>query len=350
MQTTGGDDAAGASASARVKGLLLMSESVRIDLFDDRRRARLDAMLDLGEPVTPEGPGSASLRTRLAEVEVLVTGWGAAPLTVELLDAAPRLRAVVHTGGSVKGLVPAQAWDRGLTITSAAEANAVPVAEFTVGHILLEAKRTARYAEGYRRHRELDGSWRDEIPPVVGFGGVVGIIGLSRAGHRVAELLRPFDLEVLVADPHVADADAARVGARRVALEELMRLSDIVTVHAPALPETYHLLNVRTLGLLRRDAVLINTARGSLIDTDALVERCRAGTLRAVLDVTDPEPLPGDSPLFDIPGITLTPHIAGAMDSETHRLADSALDDIERILDGREPLHRVHKNRLHTMA
>src|SRR3546814_15827507 len=92
--------------------------------------------------------------------------------------------------------------------------------------------------------------------------------------------------------------------------------------------------DARRIALLRPDAVVINTARGTLIDTDALVRRCRAGTLRAILDVTDPEPLPADSVLFDTPGIVLSPHIAGAMHAETRRLADSALDEIERLCQG----------------
>src|SRR5690606_18262403 len=137
----------------------------------------------------------------------------------------------------------------------------------TLATILLEGKRAASYIDGYRRHRELGGAWRDAIPSAVNFGGTVGIIGLSRVGRRVAELLRPFELEVLVADPHASAADVAAVGAHLVDLDSLLSASDIVSVHAPELPDTYHLLDARRIALLRPDAVVINTARGTLIDT-----------------------------------------------------------------------------------
>ncbi|NYD67481.1 hydroxyacid dehydrogenase [Agromyces atrinae] len=326
---------------ARMSALLLMPEWVFDDLFDPARRERLARLIAPTASLRFDDLESAEARLRLAEADVLVTGWGTPALDASVLAAAPRLRAVVHTGGSVKNHLAAAFWDHDIIVTSAADANAIPVAEFTLATILLEGKRTAQYVEGYRRHREVGGSWRNSIPPAVNFGGTVGIVGLSRVGRRVAELLRPFDLEVLVADPYVDAASAAAVGARLVELDDLMIASDIVSVHAPELPETRNLIDARRLDLLKRDAVIVNTARGSLIDTSALIERCRAGTLRAVLDVTDPEPLPADSPLFTTPGIVLSPHIAGAMHTETYRLADSALDEIERLAAGRPPLHRV---------
>lgn len=334
----------------RPSGLLLMNARAFTELFDSPRLARLHRLIALDEPIRLEDLQGPHAATRLARAEILVTGWGSPVLGGDVLAAAPRLRAVIHTGGSVKQHVSPAFWDRGILVTSAADANAIPVAEFTLATILLEGKRAARYIEGYRRHREVGGAWRDTIPSAVNFGGTVGIIGLSRVGRRVAELLRPFALEVLVADPYASAADAASVGARLVDLDAMLAVSDIVSVHAPELPETRHLLDARRIALLRPDAVVINTARGTLIDTDALVRRCRAGTLRAILDVTDPEPLPSDSVLFDTPGIVLSPHIAGAMHAETRRLADSALDEIERLCQGVPPAHRVESESLGIIA
>nr|WP_201468537.1 hydroxyacid dehydrogenase [Microbacterium hydrocarbonoxydans] len=334
----------------RPSGLLLMNARAFTDLFDPARLARLHRLIALDDPIRLDELHTPDDDARLARTEILVTGWGSPVLEPEVLAAAPRLRAVIHTGGSVKQHVSPAFWDHGILVTSAADANAIPVAEFTLATILLEGKRAARYIEGYRRHREVGGTWRDSIPAAVNFGGTVGIIGLSRVGRRVAELLRPFELEVLVADPHASAADAAAVGARLVDLDEMLVASDIVSVHAPELPDTHHLLDARRIALLRPDAVVINTARGTLIDSDALVRRCRAGTLRAILDVTDPEPLPADSALFDTPGIVLSPHIAGAMHAETGRLADSALDEIERLCHGRPPAHRVESESLGIIA
>ncbi|MCF6476980.1 hydroxyacid dehydrogenase, partial [Nonomuraea sp. MG754425] len=117
---------------------------------------------------------------------------------------------------------------------------------------------------------------------------------------------------VLLSDPYAGEEEAARLGARTVPLDELCRAADLVTVHAPELPETRGLLDGRRLALLRDGAVLINTARGALIDTDALVRHCAAGRISAVLDVTDPEPLPAGHALLGLPNVLVTPHISGA--------------------------------------
>lgn len=336
--------------SDRPSGLLLMNARAFTDLFDSVRLTRLHQLVALGDPIRLDDLHGSDIAARLAHTEILVTGWGSPMLGPDLLAAAPALRAVIHTGGSVKQHVSPAFWDHGILVTSAADANAIPVAEFTLATILLEGKRVAHYVDGYRRHREVGGAWRDAIPPAINFGGTVGIVGLSRVGRRVAELLRPFEFEVLVADPHATAADASAVDARLVDLDTMLAASDIVSVHAPELPDTHHLLDARRIALMRRHAVLINTARGSLIDTDALIRRCSAGTLRAILDVTDPEPLPRDSVLFDAPGIILSPHIAGAMNAETGRLADSALDEIDRLRQGLPPAHRVEGESLGIIA
>ncbi|MBZ4487491.1 hydroxyacid dehydrogenase [Microbacterium sp. cx-55] len=329
------------TAAHRPSAMLLMGARAFDDLFDDARLRRLHKLVRVDDPVRLDSLDGLAARRRLADVDYLLTGWGGPVLGADVLAAAPKLRGVIHTGGSVKHLLAPAFWGSGVVVTSAADANAIPVAEFTLATILLEAKRVPAYIDGYARSREVGGAWRDAIPPAVTFGGTVGIIGLSRVGRRVAELLRPFGMRVLAADPHADAAAAASVGARLMGLDDLLRESDVVTIHAPELPETRHLLDARRLGMLRPHAVLINTARGSLIDTAALIARCRAGMLRAVLDVTDPEPLPADSPLFDTRGIVLSPHVAGAMHAETMRLADSALDDLASLVQGVPARHRV---------
>ncbi|UBU16271.1 NAD(P)-dependent oxidoreductase [Nonomuraea gerenzanensis] len=137
----------------------------------------------------------------------------------------------------------------------------------------------------------------------------VGGIGASRIGRLVLQRLLAFDVRVLLSDPTLTPAEAALLGAEAVEPDELCRRSDPVTVHAPALPETHHLLDRRRLALLPDRAVLVNTARGSLVDTGALTGECVSGRLSAVLDVTDPEPLPAGHPLFELPNVLITPHL-----------------------------------------
>lgn len=302
-------------------------------LFDG---AGPDSLLEFGSPRRVERLGPAALR----DVEVLVTGWGCPPLTERDLDAAPKLRAVFHAGGSVKALLPDSGWRRGLVVTSGAAANAVAVAEYTVAAILFAGKRAPHYA-ALQRQRPGDPGVYGALRVPGNHGRTVGVVGLSRTGRKVLELLRPFDLTTLVADPHASPANAKAYGATLVELDELLRAADTVTLHVPELPTTRRLLDGRRLAMLADGATVINTARGSVVDTAALEKECATGRLNAVLDVTDPEPLPATSPLYRMPNVLLTPHIAGAMDGETRRIGALTLDEIGRYVRGEPLRHQV---------
>ncbi|MEU8915807.1 hydroxyacid dehydrogenase [Streptomyces nigrescens] len=331
--------------------LLSMGPGVAERLLDGRHHTRLAALArtdprlvahDLADPA----PGIAAA---LADAEVLLTCWGAPPLTDRVLAAAPRLRAVVHAAGSVKQHLTDACWDRGIAVTSAAAANALPVAEYTLAAVLFANKRVLHSAHRYRGLRAPH-DWPHELAGAGNYRRTVGVIGASRIGRRVIELLRPFDLRVLLYDPYVDAAEAARLGVAPVPLEALCAESDIVTVHAPQLPATRHLLGARELGLMPDGATLINTARGSLVDGTALLPELTTGRLHAVLDVTEPELPPHGSPLYDLPNVLLTPHVAGSLGTELHRLADHALDELERYGRGRPFLTPVRPEDLHHSA
>lgn len=330
--------------------LVAMSDDAWRTLFDDVRVRRLADLAHLGEPVRTADFTTPAARARLERTEVLVTGWGCPPVTEQVIGWAPALRAIVHAGGTVKGHVAEACWERGIVVSSAVEANAVPTAEFALAAILLAGKRAHRYASLLRSRPGQWGPWRDAMPPAGNYRRTVGLVGLSRVGRRVASSLRGFDLDVVVSDPFATPGAAAGLGASLVPLDELMRRADVLSLHAPALPETRHLLDARRLALLPDHATVINTARGTLIDTDALTAECLAGRLDAVLDVTDPEPLPADSPLYQLPNVQLTPHIAGAMHTETQRLADAALDELASYAAGAPLQHLVHAEELRYIA
>ncbi len=262
----------------------------------------------------------------LPDVDLLVTGWGCPPITEDVLRRLPSLEAVVHTAGSVKGFVTGACWERGIVVSSAAQVNAVPVAEYTVAMILLSGKRVLERAREYRSIKQMSGYG---IPDTVGnFGATVGILSASMIGRRVVELLRPYDFRVLVHDPFVTEVD----GAETVGLTELFERSDVVSVHTPLLPETRGLVSRDLLGLMRDDAVLINTARGAVVDQDALVGEITR--IRAVLDVTDPEVLPADHPLWRSENVLITPHLAGSQGNEWGRLGRHAVGEVRRWVAG----------------
>lgn len=300
-----------------------------------------DPIVDLG------APGHAEL---LASVDVLVTHWGVGELDERVLSSAPRLAAVVHAAGSVKGFVTDAVWERGIRVSSAAAANAVPVAEFTVAAILWSNKRVLDAADRYRRRRDTWEPWAEIFPDIGNYRKTVGVVGASRVGRRVLELLRPFDLSALVSDPYLEARDAADLGATAVPLEELFARSDVVTLHAPVLPETRGMVGGALLSSMRDGATLVNTARGALVDEDALVAELRTGRLRAVLDTTDPEPPAPGSPLFELPNVLLTPHLAGPQGDEIHRSAQLAVDEVRRFAAGEPMLHEITRDDLARLA
>ncbi len=320
--------------------VLAMAPALTPDLFADAQRARLAALADVPDPAPLTRFDDERAASLLPRAEILLTGWGSPRIDAALLARAPALAAIVHAAGTVKGHVDPVCLARGVRVSSAAAANAVPVAEFTVAAIVLAGKRAFRLQRRYRDVRALR-LWPAEAPGLGNYRKTIGVVGASRIGRLVLERLRGFDFDRLVYDPFLADGEASALGAERVELDDLLRRSDVVTLHAPSLASTRHMLDRRRLALLRDGAVLVNTARGALVDGDALVAELAAGRIDAVVDTTDPEILPADSPLYDLPNVFLTPHIAGALGTETQRMATLALDEIERLAKGEPLAHEV---------
>ena len=315
-------------------------------LFDEPRLARLHTLARVPDPLLIDPGASVSL----ADTEVLFTSWGAPRLDAAMLDRMPRLRAVLHAAGSVHGVVSDDLWERGILVTSAADANAVPVAEFTFAAVIMAFKRAFTHVQ---QHTPEKGEWGRLFsePHYGSLGRTVGVVGFSRIGRRVVSMLQQLDdIEVLVADPMVSPERVAAAGATLVPLDEMLPRVDVLSLHAPALASTYRMIGAAELGALRAGATLINTARGALVDHDALLAECRSGRLDAILDVTDPEPLPADSEFHRLPNVAVTPHVAGSMGSEVRRLADSALDDLAHLGAGARPRQVIARSDMELSA
>ncbi|WP_329342616.1 hydroxyacid dehydrogenase [Streptomyces sp. NBC_00663] len=328
--------------------LLAMDSTIHQRLLTEGSLDRLRSLsrVDIATVVTDLATADAG---QLAEAEVLFTHWGAPELTEETLRRLPRLRAVVHAAGSVKHHVTDAVWRRGIAVSTAAAANALPVAEFTLAAILFANKRVLDVARDYAALRARP----DLLPYFSGHGNyhrTVGIVGASRIGRRLLDLLRPHDLDVLLHDPYIDDRQARALGAEPAGLDELALASHVVSIHAPQLPETHHMFDARRIALLRDGATLINTARGSLVDTNALTAHLVTGRLHAVLDVTEPDVPPADSPLFTLPNVLLTPHIAGSLGNELHRMTDWAIDEVSRFAQGLPFAHPVGSEELSRSA
>ena len=298
----------------------------------------LGDVADLLDPVAVQAlpPGRAD--EVLAAADVLLGHWGCVVLDEAFLARAPRLRMLAYAAGTVRDTVTPATFAGGVLVTSGAAANAAPVAEYTVAAILWANK------AAFTEREKLRGVTVPDLPrrhPVGNWGKRIGLVGASHVGRAVVELLRPFACTVVVADPYLTDEGAAALGVRRVELDELLATSDVVSLHAPSLPETERMIGAAQLACMIDGATLVNTARGALVDHDALAAELRTGRLTAVLDVTDPEPLPPDHELLALPTCVVTPHLAGSQGTELSRQAELVIEEIRRFGAGEPPLHPV---------
>lgn len=281
--------------------------------------------------------------TDLSRVRVLVTGWGAPELTGDVLDRFPELELIAHAAGSVRGIVTDAVWSRGIRACSAVAANAEPVADFTLAQMQLALKGMWRTMSG----AGVTGAGEErEVAPGVD-DATIGIIGLGHIGRLVAGRLAARPVSVLAYDPHADPLEAASLDARLVDLPTLIGRSDVVSVHAPLTDETRGMLDESMLTLLRPGATFINTARGGIVDSDALARVAESRPdLTVLLDVTEPEPLPAGHALLSLPNVYVTPHIAGSLGSELPRLGRLAAEDVRLHLTGHPLLHPVDERAL----
>lgn len=339
----------GISKNDRPKVAVVLSPSLigRLVSQDAVTRLRSFAEVLLPDPSTRLADQAPEL---LADAEGCLMGWGSPCLEGNLLEGAPRLQILAYAAGSVRPVVSQELFDRGVVVTSAAAANADEVAAYALGAILLACKGVFPASRVTRA-----GGWSADSAANDVTGRTVGIIGAGHVGRCVLRLLQgiPNGMNVLLYDPFVTTEAAAAMGASKAELTELLSRSDVVSLHAPSIPATDHMLNGSNLPLLGDRAVLINTARGTLIDPVALAaELERRPTLQAVLDVTDPdEPPPAGHPFRTLPNVMLTPHIAGAVAGAQKRMGDLAVDELYRHFVSHEPpLHPVTAKMLDYIA
>ncbi|CAL9645240.1 hydroxyacid dehydrogenase [Streptomyces sp. enrichment culture] len=340
-----------AQPSRRPRTLLAMAPDLPDRLFPPAGRSLLEETADLVAPAPVTEFTSAPARAALARSEVLLTGWGCPPVDASVLAHAPALRAVVHAAGTVKTFLRPDVFEQGIVVSSAAAANALPVAEFTLAAVIMGAKRAFPLAHLYRTRRTHRTATDLDRRHWLGTHGLtVGVVGGSRTGRRVIALLAALDVEITLYDPYVTAEEARQLGVTLLDLDTLLATSDVVTLHAPQTPATHHLLDARRIGLMRPGTLLVNTARGALVDTEALTGHLVSGRLDAVLDVTDPEPLPAGHPLWELPNVLLTPHLAGAQGNETARLGTLAVEELARFARGEPFAHPVRAAELERLA
>ncbi len=328
--------------------------AISSDLFDEiefgQHLPRLAKLASIERWQGPGQPTCEAVMDALAHSKVLVTGWGTPSLVDLLKDWSPErsaLRLIAHTAGSIKHLLSQELLDRGLRVTHSNESLAEAVAEFTFGSFIAMRRQMILSAERFRSGKSpLSFRTMRELP-----GSVVGIIGASAIGRRVMDLLRPWNVSILLYDPYCNTETAAAYNAELVNLDTLMRRSDIVSLHAPITPETIQMLRAEHFSAMKDGALFVNTARGVLVDHDALLKELQSGRIWALLDVTDPtEPLPRSSPFFELDNCVVLPHMAGHSIEARQRQGSYMADDILHYLQGEPLCFEVTPARWKTMA
>jgi D-3-phosphoglycerate dehydrogenase / 2-oxoglutarate reductase len=284
---------------------------------------------------------------RISEFDVVGALPGKPFITAALLDRAPRLKVVFIASAGYDSVDVASATSRGVAVVSAAGSNAVPVSEHAIGLLLAVSRKIAQLDR--RAHREKHGlHYLDvgEFPPVL-HGSTLGLVGLGAIGRRVARIATAgFGMTAIAYDPF-ADKELAReLGVELTStLEELLERSDAVSMHLPLSEQTRHIISGRELALMKPGSFLVNTSRGGTVDTDALVAALRSGHLGgAGLDVTDPEPLPQDHPIFGLDNVVLTPHHGGTSPTAIADAHALAAQSVINALHGVQPATLVNRD------
>ena len=326
--------------------LVLASDALFQHFFSDDSLAKLGEVTSWTRSALRDD--SPQLRSEIANADVLMTTWHSPFLTREMLGQQPRVKLIAHCGGEVKSRVAEEIFEF-VTITNAADPMARGVAEMAVGLTLTLVRRIPAYAAEMRNGVIRTNEQVSEGETL--FGRRVGIVGFGRIGRALAELLKPFRVNVLVSDPYAQREAVTACGGTVVDLDELVRSCSVVVLCAALTPETRGMFDRRRLSLLRDGSHLINVARGGLIDLEALLEELRKKRITAALDVTDPlEPLPADHELRKLPNVTLTPHIAAGGIEMRREIGAIAVEEVIRFANGLPPLNRVTTEMLATMT
>ncbi len=268
---------------------------------------------------------------------IVITSRG--KFSKRVISAASKLKIIAKCGALPNNVDINAATDLGIPVTWTPGSNAGSVAEHAVTLMLSILKLVPKTMDGLKK-----GRWHTEQDKANELmGKTVGIVGFGQAGSYLTKFLKPYDVEMLVFDPYVSQEKIDLYGVKKVDLKTLLSNSDIVTLHCHMCEETHHLINKERLAVMKKSAFLVNTARGGLIDEDALYEALSNKWIAgAGLDVFEVEPASKDNPLFNLDNILITPHMAGWTKEALVREARGASEEVIRVLTGELPKNLVN--------
>lgn len=277
------------------------------------------------------------IATLLEDADICVTGWGCPTINSKALQNASHLRLIAHTGGSVASIVSPELYERKIAVVSGNELYAESVAEGVLAYMLIGLRRIPYYANGVQ-----NGGWRPGGYDNKGLlDRKIGLVGFGAITRKLVPMLTPFRNEIMVFSKHLTAEEYAKYNMTRAeSMEQLFSTCDVVSLHMARTHDTYHTVNKHMLSLMPDGGLLINTARGSVVDEQALADELRTGRIQAVLDVFEEEPLPAASLLRGMDNAVLIPHMGGPTGDRHERVSLALIEDMKRLLAG-EPLQHV---------
>ncbi|MFI4912199.1 MAG: hydroxyacid dehydrogenase [Sedimentisphaeraceae bacterium JB056] len=331
----------------KIKGLFILHKEAYEKIYSEKELFEISRYVEIYAPVqTPESVLANPYI--LQEAEVIFSGWGMPVMDSRFFEYARKLKAVFYGSGTVKYFLTDLVWEKGVKITSAFAANAIPVAEFTLGQIILSLKSSWYHSRNIRKLRTFKPS---ECYGPGMYGAKVGLISLGMISRHLCSLLLPFNIKLLAYDPYIDEETARMLNVELCSLEEVFKCSDVVSLHTPLNEETEGMIHAEHFEMMKPYSTFINTARGAIVREEDMIDVLqKRPDITALLDVTTPEPPSHDSSLYDLENVILTPHIAGSMGEECKRMGKYMLQELMNYVNGKELRWQITKENINILA
>lgn len=303
-------------------------------IFSDTAIKRLQALSEITWTEEGRKYTSEELAQIIPPYDACITGWGSVKFTQEVVEKAAKLKFIGHTAGTVVPVVDECVFDKGITVVNANDPLARSTAELAVALMMNGAWNIHGYNVGMKQ-----GVWSfNNKETVMGlYGQVIGLIGMGDISREVIRLLKPYHARILMHSSYCSPEEAQALGVELCSLEELLKNSQIVSLHNTLTPSTKGMLGQKELAMLKDGALIVNTARAPIIDQEALLEELKTGRIFAAIDVFEKEPIDREDELLKLPNVICTPHIGGFSRYWKTRLGETAVEELERYLQG-QPL------------
>lgn len=305
---------------------------IRNTFFTTHSKAVLDALGEVSYNPYDRQLTAEELRDILPGIDILIGGWGCTAITEEVLSKADALKIVAYTGGTVSGFATDAVYERGIIVLSGNQVFAESVAESNICYMMAMLRQVPKYNDLMRL-----GGWKE--PDYYSEGlmdKTVGIVGYGMTSKYLVKMLTPFHCEIKIYSGHLTQEEAAQYGATLVSLDEIFETCDIISIQSSRTAATFHLVGEVQLKKMKDGALLVNTARGNIIDEEALIRELETGRIRAALDVYCKEPPATDNKLRYLPNVLTMPHMAGPTIDRRQHVTMALAKDIQAFIDGKK--------------